>query len=185
MLLLTPGASNCSLNTVVWILIGYKSRPYLELVVTETVLKPTATSPPLEVWASWWELGIVLKVLLFLPLSISQGQVVGERASGGAVKVSWTVAAFSSGTLWERKGGDPWSMARSAPIFPPWVAPGHSTLVPEPGGPPLSAALPCPVLLPRALGCPGSAQPSSPEETLGSPRTEKPGSERQREGRRG
>lgn len=65
MLLLTPGASNCSLKTVIWILIGYKSRPYLGLVVKETVLSPAATSPPLEVWASWWELGIVLKILLF------------------------------------------------------------------------------------------------------------------------
>lgn len=82
MLLLTPGASNSSLKIVVWILIGCKSRPYLGVVVTETVLKPAATSPPLDVWANWWELGIVLKLLLFLPLSaISQGQVVGERGT--------------------------------------------------------------------------------------------------------
>lgn len=42
----------------------------------------------------------------------------------------------------------------------------------------------CPVLPAGALGCPGSARPSSPEENLSSPKTENPGSGRQR-GQRG
>lgn len=182
-LLPTPGASNCSLKTVVWILIGYKSRPYLGLVVTETVLKPTATSPPSGSLGELVGVGDGFKAPVVSPTFcyFSGPTFVGERGTGEAGESRVDRSSLNSLGEEDRRSLE---YATGILIFPPWVCtrPLSQRSSQRPGirPPPLT----CPVLPAWTLGCPGSARTSSPEENLSGPGLRSRAAEAERTARR-
>lgn len=183
-LLPTPGASNCSLKTVVWILIGYKSRPYLGLVVTETVLKPTATSPPSGSLGELVGVGDGFKAPVVSPTfcCFSGPTFVGERGTGEAGESRADRSSLEN-SLGE-EGRRSLEYATGILIFPPWVCtrPLSQRSSQRPGirPPPLT----CPVLPAWTLGCPRSARTSSPEENLSGPGLRSRAAEAERTARR-